>query len=93
MKAKSNSRYENVPFNLTIDDIPEIPTVCPILGIPVQLHRNHPRPNSISIDRIVPREGYVDGNILLISYRANALKKDATVAEMESIINYMEENI
>lgn len=38
--------------------------------------------NSPSIDRIVPRLGYVVGNVALICWRCNNLKRDATADEL-----------
>jgi len=44
-----------------------------------------------SIDRVDNSKGYVPGNVRIISWRANRLKNDATVEEMELIIKYMKE--
>jgi hypothetical protein len=42
--------------------------------------------NSPSLDRIDTSKGYVKGNVWVISWRANKLKSDATLAELESIV-------
>lgn len=42
-----------------------------------------------SIDRLVPSLGYVRGNVNIISNRANLLKKDATLQEIESLYLWM----
>lgn len=39
--------------------------------------------NSLSFDKIVPEKGYVKGNVLLCSYRANLIKSDQTIEELE----------
>lgn len=88
-RTKSRAKKLNIKFNLTIEDI-VIPKICPVLGIEIIPSSNGskrgPRPNSPSIDRIEPSKGYVKGNIRIISNRANTLKCDATVSELELIL-------
>jgi hypothetical protein len=84
--AKARARKYEVPFSLSITDIPDIPKTCPILGIPLHRGRGEILPNSPSLDRIIPELGYVVGNIRIISYRANHLKSNATIAELEDIL-------
>ena len=43
--------------------------------------RNHPQ--GVSVDRINPALGYVPGNIVLCSTRANSIKQDMTPAEFQ----------
>ena len=42
--------------------------------------------SSPSLDRIIPSLGYVKGNIRVISFRANTLKNNATLSELELIL-------
>jgi len=44
---------------------------------------------SPSIDRIIPNLGYVIGNVALICWRCNNLKRDATPDELETIARWM----
>lgn len=50
----------------------------------------HVSANSPSLDRIVPALGYAPGNIHWISYRANAIKSNATPDELHKVADYME---
>ena len=62
-----------------------IPEFCPVLGF--KLERNFGKtaaPNSPSVDCIIPERGYVPGNIQVISYKANAMKNNATEEELVS---------
>ena len=43
-----------------------------------------------SIDRIDNTRGYVKDNIIIVSRRANILKKDATINELIKLANYYE---
>ena len=45
--------------------------------------------NSPSLDRLIPSLGYISGNVFLICFRCNALKRDATVKELETVISWM----
>ena len=76
-------------FNLSVDDI-QIPEICPVLGIPVFVVDGVMGDNSPSLDRLDPSKGYVKGNVNVISWRANNLKKDASTDELKLIIAYME---
>lgn len=84
--ARKRAARFSLPFDITPEDI-QIPLECPVLGIPL---RTGGRDNAPSLDRIKPKEGYVRGNIEVISFRANRLKSDASTEEMRAVLNYME---
>lgn len=84
--VRHRAKQLGLPFNLTIDDI-VIPDICPLLNVPIKkdnLGRGY-HPTSPSVDRIIPKLGYVRGNIQIISARANLIKNDATLEEFELI--------
>jgi hypothetical protein len=43
-------------------------------------------PNSPSLDKIIPSKGYIKGNVWVISNRANTLKNDASLQELELLV-------
>ena len=86
--ARKRALKNDIPFNISPEDI-VIPETCPVLGI--ELHFGKERDSTPSLDRIVPSLGYVTGNIQVISFRANRIKSDATVEELQKIIKYMED--
>jgi hypothetical protein len=87
-RLRGRAKKHNIPFDLTVDDI-SIPDHCPVLGIPIKFGQDvHDRDNSPSVDRIIPSLGYVKGNIIVVSFRANRIKNDATVQELETIANF-----
>lgn len=90
-RVKSFAKKHNLPFNLTIEDI-AIPPRCPVLGIELEFgigdKTNGWRDNSPSIDRIFPIGGYTRGNIVVISYRANRIKNDASPAELRKVADF-----
>jgi hypothetical protein len=89
--AQRRARRKGLPFALTIDDI-VIPAICPVLGIPLQRAAKRPRYNSPSLDQIAPGRGYVQGNIEVMSNRANMLKSNATIAELEAVLAHMKQH-
>jgi hypothetical protein len=47
------------------------------------------RNNSPSLDRVVPELGYVEGNVVWISNRANILKRDAAWEELQRVAEWL----
>ncbi len=89
-RAKSRAKKRNLEFDLSADDI-IIPDVCPALGIKLELvfGTKGPKDQSPSLDRIDNTKGYTKENIRVISFRANSIKKDANIKELDSISAYM----
>ena len=87
--ARARAKRYGIPHTITAADVP-MPATCVVLGIPLFTNpdraSNAPCDNSPSIDQIVPRLGYVPGNVRVISYRANRLKCNATLQEIELIL-------
>jgi hypothetical protein len=89
LNTKHRASRSGIPFNLEESDI-VIPHRCPILDIPLfKSTKGHPDNNSPSLDRVVPELGYVKGNVRVISFRANKLKSNLTIGELERIIAYI----
>ena len=86
--ARHRAKVHNLPCTITLSDI-KIPEVCPILGIPLQIGLGTQSDFSPSLDRLIPELGYVLGNIYVISYRANRIKNDASLAELEAVVRYL----
>tara|TARA_B110000305_G_C18924975_1_gene396875 strand:+ start:383 stop:565 length:183 start_codon:yes stop_codon:yes gene_type:complete len=41
-----------------------------------------------SLDRIIPKKGYIKGNLLIVSDIDNRMKQDSTLEDMEKILKY-----
>jgi hypothetical protein len=88
LNAKNRAKAKGIPFDLEIADI-VVPDFCPILGIPLVVSTESAKDGSPSIDRIVPEKGYVKGNIQIISHKANTIKSNASLEELEKVYLYM----
>ena len=85
--ARRSAKQRGLPFDLSCEDI-VIPERCPVLGIPIVLNTAARADDSPSLDRIVPALGYVKGNVIVISWRANRLKQDASIAELRALADF-----
>ncbi len=88
--AKCRAKQLGVAFDLRPEDV-AIPELCPVLGIKLQWNygkrasANHSSP---SLDRVDGRKGYVKGNVVVISNRANHLRNNATAKELQLVADY-----
>lgn len=88
--AKRRAAVRGLEFTITLQDV-RIPEVCPVLGLVLSTDRQgrrkgFPLPFTPTLDRIDNTKGYVPGNVAVISWRANELKKDATLDELEKVL-------
>lgn len=88
--ARKRARLAKVPFNIDKDDI-VIPEHCPVFGVPIisGVGWGGARTSSPSLDRIVPELGYTKGNVAVISHRANCIKSNATLPELEAVASWL----
>ena len=90
--AMRRAKENNQIFQITFEDV-HIPERCPILNIELKAGEGHVQPNSPTLDKIIPEKGYVKGNVWVISHKANLLKSDATIEELESITKAVRKKI
>ena len=82
--AKRRAKDRNLEFNLTKDYIKSIfpkDNKCPVTGKEFQYglkNRNY----APTIDKINPKNGYIIGNVVIISHIMNAFKSDIDDIEM-----------
>jgi hypothetical protein len=94
-QAKRRAIKDGREFDITLEDLLPLPTVCPVFGTVLNYTGTQARgfvDNSPSIDRIDSSKGYIKGNVQIISWRANRVKSDASIEELEAVIKYMKEH-
>ena len=91
--AKRRAKDKNLEFNITVqnvqNEINKAKGICPALGIKIGMSNKRMDPHSQSLDRINNSYGYTPDNICIISNRANILKRDASIDELEKITEWM----
>lgn len=95
--ARERATRRGIPFELTKEYLAEIlPTHCPITGVRMRIYcglGKGPRDDSPSLDCVVPHRGYVPGNVKWVSGRANRIKSDATLAELEALVAHFKDHL
>lgn len=97
-QKKSQAKRNGVTFNLTRDYLAELwqqqDGKCAALGIPIEFNRPKNDDCGATIDRIIPEKGYIQGNVLWLSWLANRIKSNCIDPQVfRSIADYVEKNI
>lgn len=88
--SKNRAVSKGLEHTLTLEDLLTLypsDNQCPILGL--TLSWGMPKSTSPSLDRIDSSKGYTVDNCQIISNRANVIKHDATIEELELLVNYL----
>lgn len=89
--AKVRAKALGVPFEITVEDV-VLPDLCPILQVPINVLASDWQ-SGASLDKVDNTLGYIPGNVRVISRKANRLKADATLEQIERIAMYMRGDI
>lgn len=83
--ARKRAKQKGIDFNIGYSDI-QVPELCPLLNIPIFVTNEKIGPNSPSIDRIENNKGYIKGNVLVVSHKANTAKGNLSLQELELLV-------
>jgi len=90
--AKERAIKKGLPFNLRFPEDINIPEYCPILGLKLEKGTDTCGDCSPSLDRVIPELGYVRGNIVVISLKANQIKNNASSEEILKVGEWLKKN-
>lgn len=90
---RARAEKAGVPFNLTAATLPPVPLLCPALGLTLKSTFGCASDGSPSLDRLIPELGYVVGNVAWISFKANRIKNDSTLEELENVARWTRESL
>lgn len=85
-KARWRAKRDEREFRITEADILAVwpqDNRCPILGCELQCGQG--RDFAPSLDRIDNAQGYVPGNLAVLSWKANAMKRELTVDHIRAL--------
>lgn len=84
--TKKRAKQRGLDFNLTLDWLIGAATErCPLLDIELKYDNTASLHDSPAVDRVDSTQGYTTDNCWVISMKANRIKSDATVAEIEAV--------
>lgn len=86
--ARTRAAAKDIEFNLTLDDF-ELPERCPVLDIPLRAGDKSRRANSPSLDRMDYSQGYIPGNVIVMSQLANQIKTNASSRQLDQVSAWM----
>ena len=89
---KANALTAGHEWSVDFGDI-DFPRYCPILGIELDYWADTRQENSVSFDRVDNTKGYVTGNVIIVSWRANRIKNDGTAEEHKKIYEFMQKSL
>ena len=92
---KARARRKGLPVDVDLDYLESIATdECPVFKEPFVWgqagdNMHTPNPNGPSLDRVIPELGYVRGNLVFISHRANSIKQNVTELELYMVADWL----
>jgi hypothetical protein len=93
-QRKAAAKKHEIFFDLELNDVINLaPDFCPVLNIKLSWGERNGKVtnNSPSLDKFDPKKGYIKGNIHWISFKANTIKSNATLEEIEAVANWMKQ--
>ena len=90
--AKERSKFKKLQFNITLEYLESIATdECPIFKTPFKWGRYNGKrnPQTPSLDRIIPALGYVKGNVVFISDKANRIKQEFDENDLYAVADWL----
>jgi hypothetical protein len=89
-KKQNNKASGKWEWEIVLADI-TFPSVCPYLGLELDWFSSFPYDNSPSFDRVDTSKGYIKGNVIVCSSRANRIKNNASSKELFKIAYSLQE--
>jgi hypothetical protein len=88
-RKKVYAKQVGIDFSISFGEI-DWPSHCPILGLELDYFAEKTKENSPSFDRIDSTKGYVTGNVVIVSWRANRIKNNGSAEEHRKIAEFLD---
>ncbi len=86
--CRGRAKRKGIPCTITQRDVLELlpkDLKCPVLGIKMQRGNRKDHSKSPSLDEVVPGKGYVPGNVVVVSNKANTWKSSMAPADIKKL--------
>lgn len=94
-RIKKRAKIKKIDFDLDIKYLKKIfpkDYICPIFKIKMEFDKKSKNTfNSITLDRIIPKLGYIKGNVVFICRKANTIKNDGNSDQILAVGNWLKE--
>lgn len=88
--CRSRAREKGLAFDLTTEYLEGIWTdTCPAFGTQLDINAKKGCEGHAQLDRIMPELGYVKSNVVWLSERANRIKDDANIQDLERLLEWL----
>jgi hypothetical protein len=86
----SQCRVHGIPYDLTAEYLKSIWTgYCPVFGMALTPREDRKSDSCPHLDRTDPTKGYVKGNVVFLSRKANLIKSNASAEDIYKVYKYM----
>ena len=85
--VRTGAKQRGLEFSITEEDL-VVPEHCPIFGF--KMEPGGKRSTSPSVDRIDNTKGYIPGNVVVVSVKANHVKSDCSMEELKRLVEFYE---
>lgn len=86
-RIKTRCTAKGMPFDLTYEDLIALYRLqqgfCFYTDVELNWHKKTTKRDRLSVDKIIPSLGYVMGNVVLCTHRANTVKADLELEEIK----------
>jgi len=81
--ARQRAKEKGMECTITQNDI-NIPELCPVFKVPFLKGTEY----APSLDRIDNIKGYIPGNVIVVSRKANVMKNNGTLQDLKMLVEY-----
>lgn len=85
-RLKSSAAKRGLDFDLGYKDLLPLPSICSVIGVPLNYEAGKLVAESPSVNRIDNQKGYVRGNTEIISNKANMMLSNASKDELKAFV-------
>lgn len=92
---QARTEIKHIPFSITPEHLIKLwienDGRCCLTGIPFEIEepylgKGRVNPNMVSVDRIIPELGYIEGNVRLINYHMNCALLDYGIEGFDKLV-------